>query len=163
MLKYFQRGGMLFMDKFMRRAVELAVENVNSGGQPFGAVLVKDGEVVSEGVNELHIKHDVSGHAELLAIRRAQEQLQTNDLSGFIMYASGAPCAMCYSAMMFAGIEKAYYCATLENAKAVGLGKSATIYEELHKPADDRTFQMCHMEIEEGMSNPMELWKERNY
>ncbi|QFF98098.1 nucleoside deaminase [Psychrobacillus glaciei] len=150
------------MDKFMKRAVELAFENVQNGGQPFGAVLVKDGEVVSEGVNELHIKHDISGHAELLAIRRAQEQFQTNDLSGFTMYASGAPCAMCYSAMMFAGIEKAYYCATLDDAKAVGLGKSAVIYDELQKTADARKFDMCHMEIEENMPNPMELWKERN-
>lgn len=58
------------MDNFMKRAVELAIENVREGGQPFGAVLVKDGKVIGEGVNELHIKHDISGHAELLAIRQ---------------------------------------------------------------------------------------------
>src|SRR5699024_9659707 len=61
------------MNSFMKRAVELAADNVREGGQPFGAVLVKDDEIIAEGVNELHIKYDVSGHAELLAIRRAQE------------------------------------------------------------------------------------------
>lgn len=63
------------MDKFMKRALELAAENVRDGGQPFGAVLVKNEEAVAEGVNELHKRYDVSGHAELLAVRRAQEQL----------------------------------------------------------------------------------------
>ncbi|TQR21279.1 nucleoside deaminase [Psychrobacillus vulpis] len=150
------------MDKFMKRAVELAIENVHNGGQPFGAVLVKDDKVIAEGVNELHIKHDVSGHAELLAIRRAQEQLQTNDLSGFTMYASGAPCPMCFAAMMFAGIEKAYFCATLDHAKAVGLGKSGVIYGELQKTPEGRSFEMIHMELGEGMANPMQLWKDRN-
>lgn len=146
------------MDQFMKRAVELAVENVQNGGQPFGAVLVKDGKVIAEGVNELHVKHDISGHAELLAIRRAQEQLQTNDLAGFTMYASGFPCPMCFAAMNFAGIEKAFYCASLDDAKTVGLGKSAMIYEELQKSQEGRSFEMIRMELGEGLANPMELW-----
>lgn len=150
------------MDQFiMKRAVELAVENVENGGQPFGAVLVRDGEIISEGVNELHINHDVSGHAELLAIRRAQEQLQTNDLSGFTMYASGMPCPMCFAAMNFAGLDKAYYCATLEEAKAVGLGKSAIIYEDLQKTEKERTFVMEHMTLPDELRNPMTLWKKQ--
>ncbi|MEI4768693.1 nucleoside deaminase [Psychrobacillus sp. FJAT-51614] len=149
------------MEKFMKRAVELAVENVENGGQPFGAVLVKDGEIVSEGVNELHIKHDVSGHAELLAIRRAQEKLQLNDLSGFTMYASGMPCPMCFAAMNFVGVDKAYYCATLDEAKAVGLDKSAIIYEDLQKPEEKRTFLMGHMKLADEMQNPMKLWKKK--
>ncbi|CAM5218320.1 tRNA(Arg) A34 adenosine deaminase TadA OS=Ureibacillus acetophenoni OX=614649 GN=SAMN05877842_108108 PE=4 SV=1 [Ureibacillus acetophenoni] len=68
------------MDQFMERAVELAIGNVREGGQPFGAVLVKDNRITSEGVNELHRKFNVSGHAELLAIRRVQEKFQTNNL-----------------------------------------------------------------------------------
>jgi len=94
------------MDQFMQRAVELAIGNVQEGGQPFGAVLVRDNSIVSEGVNELHKKFDVSGHAELLAIRRAQEKLQVLDLSDSIMYASGEPCAMCLSAMYFVGSKR---------------------------------------------------------
>lgn len=57
----------------MERAVALALENVAQGGQPFGAILVKDGEIIGEGVNELHLRPDSTGHAELLALRRAQE------------------------------------------------------------------------------------------
>src|SRR5690625_6888605 len=105
------------MDKFMKRAVQLALENVKEGGGPFGAVLVKDGEIISEGVNELHKKHDVSGHAELLAIRCAQEKLQTKDLSGYIMYARGERCRMCLSAMYMGGIEKGYYVSSIEDRK----------------------------------------------
>ncbi|OCA86059.1 tRNA-specific adenosine deaminase [Bacillus sp. FJAT-27225] len=150
------------MDQFMERAVELAVENVRDGGQPFGAVLVKDNAVVAEGVNELHKKHDVSGHAELLAIRRAQEQLQTNDLSGYTMYASGEPCPMCLTAMYFAGIEKVYYCAAVEDAVEVGLGTSKVIYEELQKPRVERTLSMIQMPLKEGQANPMKLWQEQS-
>jgi len=149
------------MDKFMKRAVELAIANVREGGQPFGAVLVNNNNVVSEGVNELHIKHDVSGHAELLAIRRAQEQLQTGDLSGYTMYASGEPCAMCLAAMYFAGIENIYYCASVEQAEEAGLGKSKAIYEDLKKAREERSITITQMPLGEGVQNPMQLWKER--
>ncbi|THE10700.1 nucleoside deaminase [Bacillus timonensis] len=149
------------MDSFMKRAVELAVQNVNEGGQPFGAVLVKDNLIVSEGVNELHKKHDVSGHAELLAIRRAQEKFETNELSGYTMYASGEPCSMCLTAMYFAGIDKLYYCQSTEDAAAVGLGKSTFIYHELKKNRDDRTLQMTQMTLVEGQDDPMKVWKQK--
>lgn len=149
------------MDKFMKRAVELAAENVADGGQPFGAVLVYNDKVIAEGVNELHKIFDVSGHAELLAIRRAQEQLQTNDLSGFKMYASGEPCPMCLTSMYFAGIDKVYYCASVEDAAEVGLGKSKAIYNDLQKSKEERTFAMVQMPLVEKQENPMELWKGR--
>ncbi|KGR78994.1 nucleoside deaminase [Ureibacillus manganicus] len=149
------------MDQFMERAVELAIENVREGGQPFGAVLVKDNSVVAEGVNELHRKFDVSGHAELLAIRRAQEQFQTDDLSGFTMYASGEPCPMCLTAMYFAGIDEVYYCGSVEEAVEVGLGKSKFIYEEFKRDKADRTVSMKRMPLKEGQVNPMKLWSEK--
>ncbi|GIO21456.1 nucleoside deaminase [Oceanobacillus sp. J11TS1] len=149
------------MVKFMKRAVELAVENVRDGGQPFGAVLVKHDRVIAEGVNELHKTYDVSGHAEMLAIRRAQKELQTNDLSGFTMYASGEPCPMCLTAMYYAGIEKVFYCASLEEAVEVGLEKSKVIYEDLQKPKSERALTMIQVPLDEEQENPMELWKER--
>lgn len=159
--EYNRERGALKMNDFMKRAVELAIENVEKGGQPFGAVLVKDNEIVAEGVNELHHKHDVSGHAELLAIRRAQEKFQTNNLSGYTMYASGEPCPMCFTAMHFAGIEDVYYCNSLEDAIEVGLGKSKAIYEDLQKAKSDRTLSMKHMPLVDGQANPMKLWKEK--
>lgn len=147
------------MDKFMKRAVELAIKNVEEGGQPFGAVLVKEDAIVAEGVNELHVKHDISGHAELLAIRRAQKQLQTNDLSGFTMYASGEPCPMCLTAMYFAGIEEVFYCASVEDANEAGLGKSKAIYEDLQKPKAERSLSITQIPLKEGEENPLKLWK----
>lgn len=148
------------VNRFMRRAVELAVENVRQGGQPFGAVLVKRNEIVAEGVNEGHQKFDVSAHAELLAIRRAQEKFQTNDLSEYTMYASGEPCPMCLTAMYFAGIQKIYYCASVDDAVQAGLGKSKQIYDDLQKPRDERKITMVHMPLEQGQMDPMKLWKE---
>ncbi|WP_339226717.1 nucleoside deaminase [Oceanobacillus sp. FSL K6-2867] len=149
------------MDKFMERAIELATENVQDGGQPFGAVLVKDNNIIADGVNELHKNFDVSGHAELLAIRRAQEKLQTNNLSGYVMYASGEPCPMCLTAMYFAGIDQVFYCAAVEEAGEAGLGKSKEIYDDLKKSKTERSLSVIRMPLREGQADPMKLWAER--
>jgi len=149
------------MDRFVKRAVELATNNVKEGGQPFGAVLVKDDEVIAEGVNELHLKYDVSGHAELLAIRKAQEKLQTVNLDGYTMYASGEPCPMCLTAIYFSGIKKVYYCASIEDAKEVGLGASNFIYKDLSLPREQRSIDIIHMPLGSGTTNPLSEWAKR--
>jgi len=149
------------MDSFMKRAVELAIENVKEGGQPFGAVLVKDNTIVAEGANEYHKNFDVSGHAELLAIRRAQQQFQINQLTGYKMYASGEPCPMCLTAMYFAGIEEVVYCQSVEDAVGAGLGLSKLIYEDLKEEREDRQLKMIRMVLEEGQEDPMKLWKQK--
>ncbi|MFB1081689.1 nucleoside deaminase [Jeotgalibacillus sp. JSM ZJ347] len=148
------------MNTFMKRAVELATDNVREGGHPFGAVIVKDGEIVAEGVNELHLHYDVSGHAEMLAIRRLQEQIQSHDLSDYTMYASGEPCPMCFTTMAFAGMTDIYYCASVEEAADAGLGKSGEIYADLRNPREERSLQMKKVELEAGFENPMKLYKE---
>lgn len=153
-------GGMT-MDKFMERAVELALENVKAGGEPFGAVLVKNGTIVSEGVNKLHKQFDISGHAELIAIRNAQQQEQTLDLAGYTMYASGEPCPMCLSAMYFSGITDVYYCQSVADAVEVGLGKSKVIYDDLKKANEDRLIVKKRMPLKEGQQNPMKVWDKR--
>lgn len=145
----------------MQRAVELAVENVQEGGEPFGAVLVKDGKIVSEGVNELHKKFDISGHAELIAIRKAQSELKTHDLTGYTMYASGEPCPMCLTSMYFSGINDVYFCASVEDAVSVGLGKSKVIYDDFKKPNEERSLIMKQMPLD-NCKNPMKMWKERH-
>lgn len=149
------------MDQFMKKAIQLAVDNVEQGGQPFGAVIVRSNEIISEGVNELHIKHDVSGHAELLAMRRAQEKLQTLDLSDCTMYASGEPCAMCLTAMYFAGIKTVYYSASVDDAEKAGLGKSKMIYEDLKKDRSEREISIRLMRRDDSVKDPMKLWKEK--
>jgi len=146
------------MNKFMERAVQLAVDNVRAGGDPFGAVLVKDCTIISEGVNELHKHYDVSGHAELLAIRRAQQKAQTNDLSGYTMYASGEPCPMCLSAMYFAGITDVYYCQSVAEAVEVGLDRSKIIYDDLKKVNEEREIVKKQMPLQEDQENPMKEW-----
>lgn len=149
------------MDQFMARALDLANEAVKEGGQPFGAVLVKDGKIVSEGVNELHIKYDISGHAELLAIRRAQEELQTLDLSGYTMYASGEPCPMCMTAIYFSGIEQVYFCESVEDAKEAGLDKSVYVYSQLALPREQRAIEIKHMSRENDVLSPLEQWQRK--
>lgn len=144
----------------MQRAVELAVENVQEGGEPFGAVLVKDDKIVSEGVNELHKKFDISGHAELVAIRKAQAELKTHDLTGYTMYASGEPCPMCLTSMYLSGINDVYFCASVEDAVSVGLGKSKSIYDDLKKPNEERSLIMKQIPLD-NYDNPMKMWKER--
>jgi len=150
------------MDQFMRRAVELSAQNVREGGEPFGAVLVKEGKIVSEGVNTLHETYDISGHAEMVAIRKAQKELQTHDLSGYIMYASGEPCPMCLTSMYLSGISEGYYCASIEDtASYAGLGSSVSIYAELKKNREDRLLKMKPMPLEEGQEDPMQLYADR--
>ncbi len=142
----------------MERAIGLALANVAQGGQPFGAILVKDGEIIGEGVNELHLRPDSTGHAELLALRCAQEKLGTIDLRGTVMYASGAPCPMCFGAMAMAGVDKAYFANSLADALAVGLGRSSEVYADLQKAEAERAFQMIHLPVEDDEKNPMHVW-----
>jgi|SRR5690625_563421 len=158
---YIALGG-IRMDQYMKRAVQLAIRNVQQGGGPFGAVLVKDGEIIAEGVNELHKKYDVSAHAELIAIRKAQEKLKTHDLSGYTMYASGEPCPMCLTSMYYAGITDVYYCASIEDAAEAGIGASKVIYNDLTKPNEERTLVMKQMPLEQGQENPMKMWVQRH-
>lgn len=159
--KIFFKKGEIFLNAFMKRAIELAIQNVKEGGQPFGAVLVKDNEIVAEGVNELHKTHDVSGHAELLAVRRAQQKLQTDDLSGYTMYASGEPCPMCLAAMYFARIKEIYYSLSVDDAFSVGLETSKYIYEDLRKDKDDRKLKMTRIPFHYECENPLQLWQQR--
>ena len=89
------------MDKkdFMRKAIALSIENVKNGGGPFGAVIVKDNEIIATGVNRVTANHDPTAHAEVSAIRAACEKLNTFDLSGCEIYTSCEPCPMCLGAI----------------------------------------------------------------
>lgn len=144
------------MDKFMSRALKLAADNVREGGQPYGAVIVKNGEIVAEAVNTLHKVFDISGHAELLAMRKLQQDIKTNDLSGYIMYASGEPCKMCQSAMYLAGLREIYYTQTMQDAIDHGFPEDDCLtLDKLSKLAGE----MKHISLEEGQENPIALWE----
>ncbi|QHE51030.1 nucleoside deaminase [Pontibacillus sp. HMF3514] len=134
---------------YLNRALELAVDNVREGGEPFGAVLVRGDEVLAEGVNKLHQRYDVSVHAELEAIRKAQNSLETMDLRDCVMYASGEPCPMCLTAMYFSGIKKVYYAQTIHDAEEAGLGLSKHVYMELSKQKEQREMDMIHVTVDD--------------
>ena len=110
---------MIYQDKFMKLAVDEARTGVREHhGGPFGAVIVKDGAVVASGHNRVLGNNDSTCHGEIDAIRKAEQELGTFDLTGCEIYTTGEPCAMCLAAIMWANIEKVYYgCRLVDNAK----------------------------------------------
>ncbi|MCC8133157.1 MAG: nucleoside deaminase [Tannerellaceae bacterium] len=121
---------------FMRKAIELSVENVYQGGGPFGAVIVKNNRIIATGVNRVTDSCDPTAHAEVSAIRNACKELDTFDLSGCEIYTSCEPCPMCLGAIYWAHLDKIYYGNNKTDAKHIGFDDSF-IYDELElKPAD---------------------------
>lgn len=120
----------------MKRAITLAEESVKKGGGPFGAVIVKDGEIVAEAANRVTLDNDPTAHAEVGAIRLAARKMGTFDLSGLDIYTSCEPCPMCLGAIYWARLSHIYYGGTREDAARAGFDDDF-IYRELElKPAD---------------------------
>lgn len=142
----------------MDYVTKLAKTNVDEGGQPFGACIVYQGEIIAEGVNETHFKNDVTRHAELIAIEIAQEKLNTMDLSECTLYASGHPCPMCMGAIGFSNIKDVFYGNTLEDASNAGLGLSQDIYDFIKgdKEALELNFDKVELELD-----PMLYYKDK--
>ncbi len=128
-------------NKFMQRAISLSIENVDKGGGPFGAVIVKDGEIIAEGANRVTPDCDPTAHAEVKAIRAACQKLHDFKLSGCTIYTSCEPCPMCLSAIYWAGIDKIYYANTKKDAESIGFSDNF-IYQELSKPLAERAIPM---------------------
>ncbi len=104
---------------FMERVVSLARQAAGEGERNgIAALIVRDGEAVAEGVNEVHLDNDPTRHAEIVAISRAGKRLQSPDLSGCTLYSSLQPCEMCLSAIRFAGIDRVVFAATKEKVAA---------------------------------------------
>lgn len=105
----------------MKAAALQSEKNLTSNeGGPFGAVIVKDGKIISRGHNQVLLKHDPTCHAEIQAIRKASARLGTHDLSGCTLYTSCYPCPMCLSASIWANIRQVVYGNTAEDAAAIG-------------------------------------------
>lgn len=124
-------------EDFMREAIRLSIDNVRDGGGPFGAVIVKDGEIISTGVNRVTASHDPTAHAEVSAIREACRKLGTFDLSGCEIYTSCEPCPMCLGAIYWAHIDRMYYGNNKNDAATAGFDDSF-IYKELELTPDKR-------------------------
>ena len=121
--------------KLMREAIALSSRNIDNGGGPFGAVIVKDGKILARGANRVTADNDPTAHAEVNAIREAARILGTFDLSGCEIYTSCEPCPMCLSAIYWARIDHIYYANTQYDAKAIDFDDSF-IYEEDDGNAD---------------------------
>lgn len=119
-----------FDKKMIKRSVELAIINVDKGGEPFGAVLTKGQEVITEAVNEAYIHYDPTAHAEMQAIRQTGKVLSLDQDSDFTMYASGKPCAMCMAAMLNIKISRIVYAADDNLGDDYGWG-TASLYDRL--------------------------------
>ncbi len=136
----------------MRKAIELSIDNVTNGGGPFGAVIVKDQEIIATGVNRVTSENDPTAHAEISAIREASKKLGTYDLSGCEIYSSCEPCPMCLGAIYWAHLDKLYYGNTKADAQAIGFDDQF-IYKELELAPSDRklpSHEMLHEEALEG-------------
>ena len=117
----------------MQIAIDLSVENVANGGGPFGAVIVRNGEIIATGTNRVTANNDPTAHAEVNAIRAACANERCFKLEGCTCYSSCEPCPMCLSALYWAGVERIIYGNTKEDAKAINFDDSF-IYEEIAKP-----------------------------
>ena len=120
------KDSILLDRKFMEMAIELSIENVANGGGPFGAVIVRDGEVVATGTNRVTANNDPTAHAEVSAIRAACAKEQTFKLDGCTCYTSCEPCPMCLGAIYWAHIDRLYYGCNKADAADAGFVGSET-------------------------------------
>lgn len=133
----------------MKIAVEEARKGMqNNEGGPFGAVIVKDGKIISKGHNKVLGSNDPSAHAEIVAIREASSTLETFDLSGCELYATTMPCPMCLSAICWARIGKIYYGTSTEEVASIGFD-DGKIYEILKKGASASVLDKANIECED--------------
>lgn len=144
---------------FMREAIRLADESVQRGGGPFGAVIVRDGEIVAGSANSVTIDNDPTAHAEVNTIRQACRKLGTFDLSDCVIYTSCEPCPMCLGAIYWAHLRCVYYGNLKSDAAAIDFA-DGFIYEELDKPIDRRSVPFINM-LRKEAQNTFRLWSEK--
>lgn len=147
-------------EDFMRRAIQLSEEMMleNNGG-PFGAVIVKDGEIIAEGYNQVTSTNDPTAHAEIVAIRNACEAVNSFRLEGTAIYCSCEPCPMCLSAIYWARIHKIYYANTRQDAHQIGFDDDH-IFEEMVRDVRERAIPAVRLLPEEGRA-AFRAWEEK--
>ncbi len=137
------------LENFMRRAIQLARDGMNSGaGGPFGAVIVRDGVIVGEGWNRVVGTNDPTAHGEISAIRDACLKLGTFSLDGCEIHTTGQPCPMCLGAIHWARIRKIYYGFRIEDAAAIGFDDTE-FFRQMLLPSAERLIpseELCRSE-----------------
>lgn len=145
-------------EELMRRAIAISVENVANGGGPFGAVIARKGEIISEAGNTVTSSHDPTAHAEVNAIRKAAAKIGSFCLSGCDIYASCEPCPMCLGAIYWAHIDRIFYAATRKDAATAGFDDDF-IYREISLDPKERAKQMLRLLPEESLK-AFEAWND---
>jgi len=139
--------------EFLRRAIELAIQNVEAGGGgPFGAVIVREGRIVGEGVNTVTASHDPTAHGEVNAIRAACKALGTFTLAGCELYTSCEPCPMCLAACYWARLDAIYYGSSAADAARAGFD-DASLYDEFLKDSNARSLPATQLLSEEAWAS----------
>jgi len=146
-------------NEFMKRAIVLSIESVDSGGGPFGSVIVKDNKIIAEGSNKVTSNNDPTAHGEIVAIREACRKLNNFSLKECELYSTCEPCPMCLSAIYWARIDKIYYANTREDARKIDFDDSL-IYTELQKNIDKRKISMIQIMRNEALK-AFELWDKK--
>ena len=124
-------------EELMRKAIQLSIDNIDRGGGPFGAIIVKQGKIISEAANSVTNDNDPTAHAEVNAIRLASKRLKTFDLSDCEIYTSCEPCPMCLGAIYWSGIKTVYYGNNKFDAAEINFDDKF-IYDELDRPIQNR-------------------------
>ena len=143
---------------FMRQAIELSRARLADGRGAYCATLiVKNGEVVGEGWNNVAIDHDPTGHCEINAMRAAGSRLGTWNLSGCDLYTTWEPCPMCVAAIALARIDRVFYANLLSDAVALGMDIDA-VWRELQAPIDGRGRPYARLLGDEALAVVQEWW-----
>ncbi|HEY5469526.1 MAG TPA: nucleoside deaminase [Bacteroidales bacterium] len=140
------------------RAVEIAGNGIKEGGGPFGAVISKDGKIISQAFNKVVLTSDPTAHAEILAIRQAATVLKSHDLSDCTLYSSCEPCPMCLGAIYWAGIKKVVYACNRQDAEEAGFSDKL-IYEEIVMDPENRKIAFLRM-TDTGGEEVFKKWDE---
>ena len=146
-------------NRFMSRAIELSIESVKSGGGPFGSVIIKNNEIISEGMNRVTKNNDPTAHGEIVAIRNACKNLNDFSLKGCELYTSCEPCPMCLSAIYWSHIDKIYYGNARNDAARIGFDDNF-IYEEFSKNISARKIPLIQKFNNES-KKAFDLWEKK--
>lgn len=147
-------------EEFMREAIRLSKEKMLEGfGGPFGAVIVKDGQIIARGFNQVLSTHDPTAHAEVTAIREACRALNTHVLEGCQIYTSAEPCPMCMASIYWARLDECYYGNPKEETARIGFDDQF-IYEEFERPLSGRALPMKKLLADEALE-AFRLWEEK--
>jgi len=143
----------------MSKAIELSIDNVVRGGGPFAALVVKDGEIIASGVNQVTATNDPTAHAEIVAIREACQKLKNFQLDSCDIYTTCEPCPMCLGAIYWARPARVFFANTREDAKRIGFDDEF-IYEQVALPIGERSIPFIPL-MREAALEAFRLWERK--